>query len=56
MAAEVSTGQQRSFVKNIGRQSAQQIREGAMATMKAMAAMKAMAEQQVSSEAGGGHA
>ena len=34
--AEFATGQQRSFVKNVSRQSAEQIREGATATVKAL--------------------
>lgn len=34
--AEARIGQQRSFVKNVSRQSAQQIRESATATVKAM--------------------
>ena len=34
--AEASIGSQRSFVKNLSRQSAQQIRESATATVKAM--------------------
>ena len=38
---EPAIGQQRSFVRNLPRQSAQQIRESATATVKAMA------EQQV---------
>ena len=34
--AEAGIGQQRSFVKNLNRQTAQQIRESATATVKAM--------------------
>lgn len=34
--AEAAAAQQRSFVKNLNKQSAQQIRESATATVKAM--------------------
>jgi hypothetical protein len=34
--AEAGAGQQRAFVKNLNRQTAQQIRESATATVKAM--------------------